>query len=479
MEEKIILNKDQDFLFNLIDKGPYQNYCISGKPGTGKSVLIRHLTEHGAKKYVRCAPTGLAAMNVNGKTLHSVFWIPTSEGIITEDYNIFPTNPNVLNFIKHKVQHLIVDEMSMLRCDQFDYIDRLMRYAKGVPALPFGGAQVILIGDFHQLPPVTKHMEEIQLRQNGYKSPFCFDAKVFKGNFKSYQLHQVMRQKDDPEFLNILHAARTGEVMPPMVKMVNKQVGHPGDIRINLTARNWDAQQINTRELSKLDGPLVNYQAIEYGKWPDRPCEPVVTIKVGAQVMVKKNKADRIPGNGKDTDLVESKIVNGTMGIVTAILPATDSRRYVDNDGQDVNQKAMPERVIIDVEGIGEVTIYRQRWELKKKERDENGKWEEEVVAVYDQMPLMLAWAISMHKSQGQSFHKVHIDPRNVFAPGQMYVAMSRSRSLKGISLESKIMPSVFRTDPDVLRFYEALEETVEEEKQTKKKSGKKLKQAG
>jgi ATP-dependent exoDNAse (exonuclease V) alpha subunit len=284
----------------------------------------------------------------------------------------------------------------------------------------------------------------------------------------------VLRQKGDPGFIDILHAARTGEVMPKHIKLINKQLGHPEDVRISLTARNWDAEQINEKELAKLSGPSTIYNATVYGTWPDKPCDERVEIKIGAQVMVKKNGADKIPGTTKDSDLDESKVVNGTMGIVTGIFEASPSRIDAETG---LSFKAMPAHVVITVEGMGEVPIYRQRWELKRKEKDENGKLFEEVVATFEQMPLILAWAISMHKSQGQSFHKVHINPRNIFAEGQLYVAMSRGRTLKGISLESNVMPSMFKTNRDVLKFYAEVEEEREKEiKQTKKKKHAKVK---
>jgi ATP-dependent exoDNAse (exonuclease V) alpha subunit len=349
----------------------------------------------------------------------------------------------------------------MVRADAFDYIDRLLKYVKRNNA-PFGGIQVILVGDFHQLPPVSKREDEIELKRLGYLSPFIFHAKCFQNNFKCYQLHEVLRQKGDPKFIELLHLARTGEILPKHIKIINKQVGHPGDIRISLTARNLDAEQINKSKLAELKSELIEYGAIQYGKWPDLPCDAMVSIKVGAQVMVKKNGADKMPGLTKDD--FESKVVNGTMGIVTAILPAEPTKTIyepVKEGGINVHRtiKAQPDRVVIKVESGEEVTIYRQRWELKEKRKDEFGKYSEEVIATFDQMPLILAWAISMHKSQGQSFDKVHINPRAIFADGQLYVALSRCRTLAGISLETGVLPSMFKTNMHVINFYDQLEE--------------------
>lgn len=468
MEEEVLLTKDQDNLFKLIDQGPYQCYAISGKPGTGKSVLIRHLVKHGVKHYVRAAPTGLAAINLMvegeaGKTLHSLFWLPTSQGAVPQDYDVWPSNDKVLKKIKYQIKHLIIDEMSMVRADMFDYMDRLMRWCKGVPNMPFGGAQVILVGDFHQLPPVTKKEEEIQLRAMGYESPFLFHAKVFKENFKCFQLHEVLRQKGDDTFIQLLHAARTGQLSLQQYRLLNGQVGHPGDVRITLTSTNFIADNINETSLRAIDQPAHTYRAVSYGKWPENPVPETITLKVGAQVMVKKNGADKQPGSMVDKEGKDSVIVNGTMGIVKEILPARDTITAKDESGNSITTKAMPERVVIEVEGMGEVTIFKQRWELKERKlipeelRFGGPKYEEEVIAMYEQIPLTLAWAISMHKSQGQSFSKVHINPRSIFAEGQLYVALSRARSLAGISLEGQIMPGMFKTNLHVLKFYEEI----------------------
>lgn len=432
------LTKQQKQVFDAVEYS-MDNILVSGKPGVGKSVLIRALTTLGNKTYVLGAPTGLAANNITtdtalARTLHSIFRLPVSDGIIAPDFNNFTMDDRVLDMIKYNIKHLIIDEVSMVRADLFDFIDRLMRHAKGVNK-PFGGAQVIIVGDFFQLPPVVRGaVEKTQLKECGYESEFVFSSRAFmEGNFKVMELTEVLRQKGDTKFLEILDAARTGDVTPKQAALLNKQVGQPNDLRIRLAAINKQADQLNMQMLANLPLPQRTYYAKKYGEWPALPAEEMLTLKVGAQIMVKMNGADRPPGLREKFD---SQVVNGTLGIV---------------------KELQDDKVIITKEDGTEVNIYRQDWERKIKEKVAD-KWEERVVASFQQIPLALAWAISMHKSQGQSFEKVHVDPSRVFAPGQLYVALSRCRSLKGLSLASALNTRKFYANKDVLAFFESQE---------------------
>ncbi len=441
------LAKEQRKAFDIIE-GSMDNVFVQGKPGTGKSFLIKALTELGNKHYTLAAPTGLAALNISSahalaRTLHSLFRIPVSDGIFTRDFNNFTMDDRVINNLKYNVKHIIMDEGSMIRCDQFDFIDRFMRFVKGYHQLPFGGVQLILVGDLYQLPPVVKGYDSQQLKEEGYDSPFVFSAKVFPGTFKVVELKEVHRQKGDPKFLDILDSARTGDVTPKQAGLLNKQVdSDPKDLRIKLAGINKQAEEINMRELSKLPGEAKKYIAVKYGEWPALPCEEILSLKVGAQVMVKQNAADRPPNfEGK----YESTIVNGTLGKVVEMLMATKASEL---------EPGQPSRVIIELENQERVTIFSQRWERKIKEKV-GDRWEERVVATFEQIPLALAWAISIHKSQGQSFEKVHIDASKIFADGQLYVAISRCRSLKGLSFQAPINTRKFRANSRVLEFFE------------------------
>lgn len=423
----LTLSEEQQRVFDLIE-GSDKCQLIIGKPGVGKSVLIKHLLKNGQKYYVLAAPTGLAALNIGGKTLHSIFGIVPSEDIFEHDYNKFTNNPNVINFIQHRLNHLIIDEISMVRADMLDYIDRQLQAMKG-NSLPFGGVQVIAFGDFFQLPPVANSADIKGLKAAGYESEFAFDAKVFAGNFQISILSQVHRQSD-PKFLGLLDAARNGKINAKHIQMVNSRIEQPTDIRIKLTPLNRQADVINQSELKAIKQPAETYEAIKYGYWPANPID-MLTLKVGAQVMIKKNSADRPPAHKGP---FESKVVNGSLGRVTE-LPSTQSPC-----------------IKVELDNGETVSIWKARWERKEKEKVD-GQWSERVVASYEQYPVQLAWAISIHKSQGQTFERCHIDPKSIFAAGQFYVALSRAKTLEGVTLEGPVSQRTFMVDKRVLEF--------------------------
>jgi GTPase SAR1 family protein len=443
--EQVTLARKQQQIFDYIES-TNDNVCVCGEPGVGKSVLIRALKENGQKRYILAAPTGLAALNIDdAKTLHSLFRLPVSQGIIHPSFDNYPTDPQVISFIKGVIKHLIIDEISMVRADMFDYLDRLLQYVNGNDK-PFGGIQVIIIGDFFQLPPVVIAEEKVQLKEAGYQSPFVFDSFAFKsGGFKIQQLNEVFRQKGDPEFLDLLGAAREGLVTQGHIKLLNTRVARLEGIRIALTGTNNQALNINMTKLKALGNPIKCFNASVFGQWPGSQSNPTfptdreLYLCVGAQVIVKKNGADcppNIEGKFKPT------VVNGTLGIVKEI----------------AENKLLLE--VIEKGKSREVWVYKQSWERKRKEQDvTTGKWSEVVIASFDQLPVSLAWAISIHKSQGQTFSEVHIDPSKIFAAGQMYVALSRCKTLAGITFESKLDSRKFFTDKNVLRFNDLIQE--------------------
>jgi ATP-dependent DNA helicase PIF1 len=409
------------------------NYFVTGKPGVGKSVLINHLVSHGLKHYTLTAPTGLAALNIGGRTLHSLFKLPVSEGVIQPDYNRFTEDERCIANIRYNIHCLIVDEISMVRADMLDYIDRLLRHVRNIDK-PFGGIQVVAVGDFFQLPPVVIGPETSHLKLMGYNTPFAFSARVFKeANFIICPLTEVLRQKDDKPFIKLLHDARAGNIKIPQVTKLNKLVGRHDDLRICLCGINKQADAINQQHLKAIDWPEFLFTAKIFGEWPAYPTEKELRLKVGAQVMVKRNGADREPcDSSKD---FQSRVVNGSMGVVVD---------FVEN------------YVVIKLDNNEEVKIYNKTWEktVKKKVND---KWEEVVVASFEQMPLALAWAISIHKSQGQSFDKVFIDPSKIFIEGQMYVALSRCRTLQGIRFASNLNLRKFTVNEHVVEFYKQI----------------------
>lgn len=450
------LTKDQQLKVDIIE-GTNDNYLLHGKPGVGKSVLIRALIERGIKKFTLSAPTGLAALNISGRTIHSIFKVPASDGIIPPDYNNFTANVSTVNNLKYNLQHLIVDEMSMVRVDIFDYVDRFLRDVKG-KNLPFGGVQIILVGDFFQLPPVAKPEDIKALRLSGYDTPFIFSSKVFQESFKVLTLDEVLRQKGDPNFIKLLHGARVGAVAKKHLATINKQVTVPEDIRIKLCATNKEAEVINRKALEALDGPSIIFQSTEFGEWPAYPAEKELHLRIGAQIMVKKNSADRPPDYRGQWD---SEIVNGTLGKIIAIVdkPAIVGKPIEGDEDETTSTKA-EKYVTIKTDSGTTHNIYWTNWERKIKVRRDD-EWEELVVAGYQQIPVALAWAISIHKSQGQTFDKVHIDSNKIFAAGQLYVALSRCRTMSGITLERKIEADKFWADMRVIRFNELIEEAA------------------
>jgi ATP-dependent DNA helicase PIF1 len=453
------LTKNQQQCFDQIENS-HHNFAVLGKPGVGKSVLINALVQHGKKSYTLAAPTGLAALNIGGRTLHSIFRIPVSEGIIEPAYDMYTQNERAYSYIKYQIRTLIVDEISMVAADKLDYIDRCLRAIKGNNN-PFGGIQIIVVGDFFQLPPVTKALDTKQFKEHGYESQFAFSAKIFKDTFKILMLDEVLRQKGDPQFINLLNNARTGNVTSKDILRLNKNVGHPGDIRIYLTCTNAEADKVNQDKLAQIQEPAITFSSTEFGEWPAYPVEKELRLKVGAQVMVKKNGADRPPKHREEWD---SKVVNGSLGKIVAINKSTmiTSNTTVD-DPEYKESIAEVRNVDIMLEDGKLVKIHSQRWErtVRTRTEDAEGKarWEEVVVASFNQIPLQLAWAISIHKSQGQTFEKAHINANKVFAAGQLYVALSRVKTLAGISLEVPVTMNRFWADRNVLRFFNALEE--------------------
>jgi len=344
--------------------------------------------------------------------------------------------------IRFNIKHLIIDEISMVRADMLDYIDRLLKYCKKND-LPFGGIQVIIVGDFFQLPPVAKPFELGQLNANNYKTPFAFSAKIFESaNFETLELTEVLRQKEI-QFIKILHAARTGDITIAQCGKLNKNVRSADDLRITLCGINRDAATINANHLKNLPGETVEFTGVKYGEWPALPVEELLQFKIGAQVMVKMNGADR-EQNDRD-GLFQSKVVNGTMGRVVSFM-----------DGNTKVESGNVTAINIQLDSGEEILIHRRTWQRKIKELID-GEWNERVVASYEQIPLTLAWAISIHKSQGQSFDKVTIDPRKMFANGQLYVALSRCRTLEGINFTSVVNTSKFKADNNVKQFYKQL----------------------
>lgn len=426
-----------------------QNLFLTGKAGTGKTTFLKYIRENCYKKMAITAPTGVAAMNAGGTTLHALFWLPF--GMFVEDYplkwdeadtHIYNKN-RLFSTIKltkqrrailQELELLVIDEVSMVRADTLDAIDIILKSVRR-DMRPFGGLQVLFIGDLYQLPPVVRDNEWHVLRDH-YSSPFFFDSKVLRGNaLVMLELQQIYRQKDNV-FIDILNKIRNNQCADDDLTYLNTH--HRTDFKpadndqyITLTSHNRLADQINQEELVKLASKMHNIKAIVKDEFQQGayPTEENLALKDGAQVMFIKNDV------GDDR-----KYFNGKIGFVKEIL--LDKQQVI------VGFK----------DGTEDVVVKRETWEnIKYKYNKGEDKIEEEVLGTFSQFPLRLAWAITIHKSQGLTFEKAIIDAGTSFAAGQVYVALSRLIGLEGLVLRSKIPSHSIRTDTQVVEFMKRL----------------------
>lgn len=418
---------------------------LTGKAGTGKTTFLHQLARNTHKRYVILAPTGIAALNAKGVTIHSQFQFPFGSFIPERQlpadippYGNFHDRDTLnrrhpLNAVRRNVLRdvdlLIIDEVSMLRADLLDAIDHRMRTVRRVYNRSFGGVQLLLIGDLFQLPPVVKDDEWRVLRQ-WYASMHFFESRALKeAGYAHIELDKIFRQQD-AGFIGILNNLRNNTVTTQDVETLNTHFranipASESEGVITLTTHNRTADDLNGRALEALPGKLHRFEAEIEGDFPQSmyPVLPDLELKEGAQIMFIRNDMDKAYFNGK-------------LAKVTAI----------GKDG-------------VEVEMIDDGTPYTLKtelWENKRYVVDAVTKEQkEEVLGVFEQYPVKLAWAITVHKSQGLTFSKAIIDVGSAFAPGQVYVALSRLRSLDGLILRTRIHPSVVSTDRDVVAFSE------------------------
>lgn len=415
---------------------------LTGKAGTGKTTFLRQLSQSTHKRHVILAPTGIAALNANGVTIHSQFLLPF--GTYLPDRNLPMELPEGTNFytqqtlirrhplnakrrdVLRNIDLLIIDEVSMLRADLLDAIDARMRFVKRNHRLPFGGVQLLMIGDMYQLPPIVKDHEWSKMR-NYYASQHFFEAVALKqSGFVYVELDKIFRQQDDA-FISILNNLRDNRVTAADIEKLNEHYLEekkvPKDV-ITLTTHNRKADEINRKALDDLGGDNFFFQADVKDDFPAHlfPVAESLELKKEARVMFVKNDAEG------------DAYYNGKLATVTSI---NEDEIEVLMDGSKAPY-----------------TLKQEKWENKKYTVDETVKdLKEEVVGEYFQYPIKLAWAITVHKSQGLTFEKAVIDVGQAFAPGQVYVALSRLTSLDGLVLRTKIDTRVVSTDNQVVAF--------------------------
>ncbi len=474
-------------------EGSKQNLFITGRAGTGKSTLLSHFRDTTKKNVAVVAPTGIAALNVKGQTIHSFFKFKI--GVSEQDMHV-TTNAELAKLYK-KIDILVIDEISMVRADLFDCIEKFLRLNGPTPGEPFGGVQIVVIGDLFQLPPIVSPHEQY-LFTSKYESPYFFDSKAYqRGEFQVAELTEVYRQSDH-EFISILDKMRIGQIEPNHIYKINSicctngsfdkknargapqyseggyggeydgidvfdgdgsetiisldaeesagsrsgkfggskagsksangfsgknDVGNSAARVIHLVTTNAMADSINEKELKKIDSPSKTYKGSLVGTFDQKntPVPSALVLKTGAQVMMVKNDA-------------VGRWVNGDIGVVKK-MGSTSIHVLLENGKTE--------------------EVESESWESVRYEYDDmSNAVSSEVVGKYVQLPVKLAWAVTIHKSQGKTFDKAVIDfGKGTFAHGQAYVALSRVRSMEGITLLTPLSPRDVQVDERIINF--------------------------
>ena len=431
--ESIERNEIFDLAYRFVTETS-ENIFLTGKAGTGKTTFLKYLKENATKNIVVAAPTGVAAINAGGVTLHSLFQLPF--------HPFLPTRNNkeeLLGKIKYnkqrqqilrKMELLVIDEISMVRCDIMDAIDTILKNVRRNYDAPFGGVQLLCIGDLHQLPPVAQN-HEWSILQEYYTTPFFFDSFAIKEQMPLLiELDKIYRQKED-SFVRLLNKVRNNQMNEDDFEDLHMRYDPlfspmPGEKYITLTSHNKQANEINQQKIENLFTNEFKYKADIEEDFPEHtyPAEGELVLKEGAQVMFLKN------------DTISKRYYNGKIGFV----------KLLEKD------KIIVECDLIDIE-VSKETWENSRYTLNK----EDGKLEQETLGTFTQYPLRLAWAITIHKSQGLTFEKVMIDAGASFSSGQVYVALSRCTSLEGIVLLSKLSSNTLFSNDSVVKGQQSL----------------------
>ncbi|WP_159520431.1 helix-turn-helix domain-containing protein [Sunxiuqinia indica] len=434
-------NKQLELAFDFV-QSTGQHIFLTGKAGTGKTTFLKSLKERSPKRMIVVAPTGVAAINAGGVTIHSFFQLSFAPqvGLENEQGRQMRFSKEKINIIR-SLELLVIDEISMVRADVLDAIDRVMRRFKN-GRKPFGGAQLLMIGDLQQLSPVVKN-SEWQLLKSSYETVYFFSSRALKQTaYVSIELTQVFRQQDD-KFISLLNKVRDNLLDENAAKELNRRCQpafspNDEDGYITLCTHNSQAHRINDSKLQGINSKEQMFKARVTGNFPEYsfPTDSELRLKVGAQVMFVKNDPDP-----------EKRFYNGKIGKITDI------------DENTVSVKCPGDESEIEVSAL--------LWENVKYSIDKNtAEIKEELEGSFSQIPLKLAWAITIHKSQGLTFDKAVIDAEASFAHGQVYVALSRCKTLEGLVLKTPISNQNIITDQTVHGFIQQVEENQPGEKE-------------
>jgi DNA replication protein DnaC len=466
-------NKDEKPQFNFSDNPEAQkalniiqntseNLFLTGEAGTGKSTLLQYFRKTTEKNIVVLAPTGVAALNVEGQTIHS-FCAFGPDITLQKVKKLNPMSGK--HKLLQKLNTVIIDEISMVRADLLDCVDKFLRINGPLPNLPFGGLQMIFIGDLYQLPPVDRDFGAGDGLIKEYASPYFFDSRSFKNSlFNFIELRTIYRQKEQV-FLEVLNAVRNNAASAEHLSIINQRVKGEDDefaferFSIYLTPTNKRASWVNNYFLERIESPVKIYTGSAHGSFQDRelPTDLNLQVKIGAQIMMLNNDQRK-------------RWVNGTMGKIIDIeksdtgaasppfqggVPPTSRGGGGWSDELDDDQQESPDVIVVELETGETVYVEPYTWEMFKFELN---KYTEAVdsktTGTYTQYPFKLAWAVTIHKAQGKTFDKVYIDlASGTFAHGQLYVALSRCRTLNGLTLKRPIYPADVILDERIVNF--------------------------
>lgn len=424
-------NEEARLILETLEKTS-SNVFLTGQAGTGKSTLLNHFRSTTKKNLVVLAPTGVAAVNVSGQTVHSFCKFPIN--VTTSLVKRIDSKSEKAELLRN-LDMIVIDEISMVRADLLDCLDKFLKLNGKDEKAPFGGYQMVFIGDLYQLPPVDKDFEMESVLFKKYESPYFFHSHAFLGaKFFYHELTKTYRQKD-LNFIKILNAVRNNTATSEHLQALNSRVidgdfdGNDDSLGIFLTTRNDQANRINNHFLSLLMSKPKTLEGALSGQFRESqtPVEMKLTVKTGAKVMMANN--DR---NGR--------WVNGTMGVVTRIIRGSDEE---------------PDSLAVELENGKTEYVMPHTWEMIDQVYDkESDSVQKDILGTFTQYPIRLAWAVTIHKSQGKTFNNLFVDlSQGTFAHGQLYVALSRCRTLEGLHLSEPVRPGHIILDKRVVEF--------------------------